>query len=1564
MRAEPPLDAAARALRETEELAADKARLAMWAEEEATRALNATVSRFRRLHGAAIARINDTLVAVRRQLAARAALSPANIAKLRSPAARRELKADLKKGIGFAKRAMCATAETLEGLLRDVASTSLTRYAGEIALSMGSSDMLRVEHFDALVSVCSSMHSRYSDFTPVLVQTILAGIAHAAELTHIGALDRAAQSGGTGGAGPSAPVNPMLAVLKSARARYPFEAESGGGEGSGVTASGITSAAIASMSGFDAKAAAQRMRVLLRFLLELVAVGIISDASDIFNILIVLLGEPAKEVDALSKAKQQSRPLIAAEPAGDALPPQTLAELFKDPRPPTVVEVPPPVEGKAVATAASDPPPSLLLRQLAAPPISDRVAKRSVRELPIVLALLRSTNYGCLQFAEDFLGVPSRSTRPWIASLPSVSATGNGASHAYDNPYLDAWLRARQGEEPQIPLFKPNLKDGEALDILLRPVSTTTSAPPVSVAASAVPAPTALTPLHLRSLLFSAEQQFVLLRSFDRFYDAVARALVIETASLRKAERRAELAQFSNSETRDKQAADVEALRASQERLLAGVTALADVLDRVLPTLPTSAEDEEGTSIGGILTIWAAGSGFGGNGFGPFEDSATFSFYREIRNLRESIPKTLLDPDLAAVSVSAAAGDAELISKTGGAVPGARIGNRFEKNERARGDLDSALKQLSIDAPVVSSSASNSATSGPASSAARPGGPAILQKTPAADVDDGPDDDTVEFKPSADLVSMLADDDGGSGGTDAAARTAAGLRLTALLNSLPQCCSREAIDEWAGEFVLGKFNTKAARARLLKRLFDAPTTYTDSYSFYARLVAVLDTGLNDFSKPLVRLLEEQLRFFLRSKPRSAWDAKSKVLRMLSELCKFKICQPGLMFRVSHKLIEEGTNGCLQLVTVLLEVCGRYLFLLSPETNSAMVKLLDSLKRVRDLKGHVRGSPLWDSIEASYFTVVPAEAPVRRIRVRDPIHAFLRYLLLDRLTISNLDETLKTVRRLPWNDSAARVREFLVKVSLSAATANFDTSRIELIVSLLAGIKFFYDTCIVSLVDTLQARIFAALSEGGRLAVNASPKSDVQESAAVPAAIPALRTKLAQRAFGLSRMLAECYNYKLCDSSVIFRALYTCINWQHEIPVDVRRAGIDGVNGLLAYALDAADTNSEAAALLQILPRFPLPMPPTDPGVGGWGFHPTVTSAVDPSTSMLRVRMVCAILDACGPFFRPGTALGARLDRFLVYFRRYFVHKTSVPIDTEITVAEGLAELRPSFALNVSVADAEAAAEAIERQEAFTAAEDAELLRATLAGAPRDLTAEQAADEVDDDEEDDDDGSTDSGFDGTEGEIDDIDEEDDGSGNESDDDDDDEGVAEEEENDGETDEENQSGTDDVSSSADDEAIFIKLTGPRGADSSPDALDDDFERAFSSIMTESLEVGRSHLASARSAADNMAIPVGFVSRGSDAPEEATSGVVLTLIKRRGARPPGVTSASGLGAGGGMGRVDARAIVVPASAELAQAAARAAEAQRAESEDLAHRTLALHEAAQAAEASGLSRRGGRRR
>eukprot|EP01090_Pellita_catalonica_P023569 TRINITY_DN9790_c0_g3_i1.p1 TRINITY_DN9790_c0_g3~~TRINITY_DN9790_c0_g3_i1.p1 ORF type:complete len:873 (+),score=189.21 TRINITY_DN9790_c0_g3_i1:351-2621(+) len=105
---------------------------------------------------------------------------------------------------------------------------------------------------------------------------------------------------------------------------------------------------------------------------------------------------------------------------------------------------------------------------------------------------------------------------------------------------------------------------------------------------------------------------------------------------------------------------------------------------------------------------------------------------------------------------------------------------------------------------------------------------------------------------------------------------------------------------------------------------------------------------------------------------------------------------------------------------------------------------------------------------------------------------------------------------------------------------------------------------------------------------------------------------------------------------------------------------------------------------------------------------------DPIDDCFRVKMVCVLLDVCGKFFNRGSSK-RKLDRFLVYFQRYFLAKSFASLEVQYMVTDCLAKLRPNLVRFSSFAVANAQVRELERKAASAAPSSPQPLPHTNAG---------------------------------------------------------------------------------------------------------------------------------------------------------------------------------------------------------------------------------------------------------
>ena len=204
------------------------------------------------------------------------------------------------------------------------------------------------------------------------------------------------------------------------------------------------------------------------------------------------------------------------------------------------------------------------------------------------------------------------------------------------------------------------------------------------------------------------------------------------------------------------------------------------------------------------------------------------------------------------------------------------------------------------------------------------------------------------------------------------------------------------------------------------------------------------------------------------------------------------------------------------------------------------------------------------IDNAYFSVNPPIAEARpQGRKLTPIQEYIEKLIYNDLSSHNTEKVLKQIRRLHWNDDAEEAN-FAIKTL--GSVWNYKYNNIRYGASLIAGLASYHDWVGVQVVDDTLENLRNGLE--------------------------ANETKFNQKRLAVGKFIGELYNYRLIDSSVVFKVLYS----------------------ILTYGADPE------------------------------GFNP-----MDQPEDMLRLRLICTILDTCGAYFVSGSSK-SKLRYFLAYFQ--------------------------------------------------------------------------------------------------------------------------------------------------------------------------------------------------------------------------------------------------------------------------------------------------------------------------
>ncbi|POM57669.1 Regulator of nonsense transcripts 2, partial [Phytophthora palmivora] len=588
---------------------------------------------------------------------------------------------------------------------------------------------------------------------------------------------------------------------------------------------------------------------------------------------------------------------------------------------------------------------------------------------------------------------------------------------------------------------------------------------------------------------------------------------------------------------------------------------------------------------GGIL-VWEGGEG-GGRELsrdGPFDDEATRSFYEDLPDLLELVPAVVLGLTEADVS--------EL----------------KKKKEAAAASVADEETDADIEDEVDANADDNGKESGDAEDT-------ILEELEADGAKDLDVDEESKTKEKADDATTITTTASSSGATNSYHH-----QLDAYFASLEDLVNRDRCDKAAVDFCYR--NSKATRSRLVKTLYAVPRTHLELLAHYARLVATLQSVLkDDIGGELVGMLVSEFHGLVKRRNQYRLESKIKNIRFLAELVKFRICPPNTGFRCLQKCFQDFQGHNVHVATTFLENCGRFLYC-SKHTHARTVNCLNVMMKLKAAK-HL-DPQLETLVENAYYMCKPPERVERKVKQYDPMYLYLIKVLYQDLNVSNVNKVVKTLRRLPWQESAtcAMVLKALLKVTKGKVM------QMKWICEVVKGLSRYHDEVLVLLVDDVLEFIRYGLE------IN-----DYRDH---------------QRSLGYVKLLGEIYNCGLVSMNVVMETLYLLINHSHD---------------LLTLPQYSSDKISPAQ-LLEIKKRFLL--------VPDMRYDPRVPSEVDGPSEVFRVRLVSALIETCNGSGSTGMSGSnsnsnergisrPRLGRFMVFFQRYLFSKTDVPMETDFVV---------------------------------------------------------------------------------------------------------------------------------------------------------------------------------------------------------------------------------------------------------------------------------------------------------
>ncbi|XP_078596473.1 regulator of nonsense transcripts 2-like isoform X2 [Branchiostoma floridae x Branchiostoma japonicum] len=613
--------------------------------------------------------------------------------------------------------------------------------------------------------------------------------------------------------------------------------------------------------------------------------------------------------------------------------------------------------------------------------------------------------------------------------------------------------------------------------------------------------------------------------------------------------------------------------QAAYQKLLMNASTLADLLDEDMPDLPEDdfKEEEEG-NVDIFLAIKGGDGEIGENTL--WEDEETRSFYENLPNLKEFLPAILFKDSEKKSNEQEAEAEADTPEDTVEAL----------EEEMSNMELAEAVEVVEAEAEAEAE----------------------------ADADSSQAEMSVEDIEKEILGSVEDVDDDAEGASGSSTK----MLLEGFLQQLPNCVNREFIDNAGLEFCMN-MNNKTNRRKLVRALFTVHRTRIDLLPFYSRLVATLQPCTPDVADDLVAMLKGDFKFHVRKKDQINLESKLKTVRFIGEMTKFSVFPKKETLHCLKMLLLDFRHHQIEMACALLESCGRFLYR-SPDSHLRTKVLLEQMMR-KKMVMHMdeRYTTL---IENAFYYCNPPEVERAPIKIRPPMHEYIRKLLYKDLSKITTEKVLRQMRKLNWQE------EDTCRYAIKSLTRvwNVKYNNVHCVANMLAGLVPYQENVGILIVDGILEEIRLGME------IN-DPKYN-------------------QRRVSAAKYLGELYNYRLVESAVIFKTLYSFITF--------------------GVSLDAA-----------------------------------VPSPLDPPEHMFRIRLVCVLLDTCGQYFDRGSSK-RKLDCFLIYFQRYIWVKKSnptwteahpFPIEVDFMVSDTVETLRPKLKLSTSQEEAVKAVEELEQE---------------------------------------------------------------------------------------------------------------------------------------------------------------------------------------------------------------------------------------------------------------------------
>lgn len=371
-------------------------------------------------------------------------------------------------------------------------------------------------------------------------------------------------------------------------------------------------------------------------------------------------------------------------------------------------------------------------------------------------------------------------------------------------------------------------------------------------------------------------------------------------------------------------------------------------------------------------------------------------------------------------------------------------------------------------------------------------------------------------------------------------------------SNILRCDSQEVCDEMFIEFVTYLNSNRYRKAIPKLFLRGSSKTNFSLLKYYARFTRLISVYFKEIKEDIIVSLIEDFNSGFNSDKLNNMDERCKNIKFIGEMVKFDLFPINtIMSVVISRLFEDFKQAAIELLCLLLDSCGRYLFVheLSHIKFNAFLsdfKTVASHKIYYDIR-------LYNSVLNSIQICKPNEHLLKKkVKVRTIEEEYIKYLILSEMNKDNVKKVAAILRKMNWNSPTSieankEEGKILVQVVISHENYIFKyiykllvkgkIAQIDMACILLIHLKDSHPNLIINILQTLLEELRIGLE-----------RQDFEDN---------------QHKLHICTILGQFYNYKLISTDHIFWILFFILMYSH----DYRMGGVMELKDVNNYDSD-------------------------------------------------------------------------------------------------------------------------------------------------------------------------------------------------------------------------------------------------------------------------------------------------------------------------------------------------------------------------------------------------------------